>query len=339
MATNTAAWLDAAKAYPFNVKESTLGAPGENQVLIKNRALAMNPIDAKLQKLAVYPIPYPAILGEDIAGEVVEVGPSVTRFKKGDRVLATASAFSTGRSEEAGFQAYTVVSVDTTTEIPDDMSFETAVVLPLCISTASSALFLPEWLGLQLPTFPAQDSTGKVVLVWGGASSVGCNAIQLLRHAGYEVIATASPGNFDLVKKLGAAHVFDYKSPTVIADILGALAGREVGGVLDAVGKDAYQHCFELADKSQGAKRVATVFPGELNPPEGVYAKKIYAPALNSTPSAKAVFEEFLPQALKSGAYVPAPTPFVFGKGLESIQGAIDHLFKGVSAQKVVVSL
>jgi NADPH:quinone reductase-like Zn-dependent oxidoreductase len=73
---------------------------------VKNHAIAINPVDGKIQYTVLYPMTYLTILGEDIAGEVIAVGPGVSRFKKGDRMAGFAVGSSTKRKEEK--QAYTV---------------------------------------------------------------------------------------------------------------------------------------------------------------------------------------------------------------------------------------
>jgi NADPH:quinone reductase-like Zn-dependent oxidoreductase len=339
MTSNTAAWITAAKAKPLEVKSAPLGVPGEDQVLVKNHAIAINPIDGKLQHLAFYPLNYPTILGEDVAGEIVAVGPNVTRFKKGDRVIGTAAGFGTKRNEENAFQAYTILQTNLTSEIPDHLSFESAVVLPLGLATASSGLFTPNFLNLQMPTEPARPSTGKSLLIWGGASSVGSNAIQLAVAAGYEVITTASPKNFEYVKKLGASHAIDYNSPDVVSDLVSAFEGKTSVGAFDAVGGSAWAHTVEFIQMTQGVKFVATVIPGFATPPGEITMKQVAAISIKDNHVGKAVFEDFLPKALKAEAYIPAPDALIAGKGLESVQGAIDLQRKGTSAQKVVVLL
>ena len=99
-------------------------------------------------------------------------------------------------------------------EIPDSISFESAAVIPLGLSTAPAGLFQDDFLKLQFPTVPPQKQTGNTLLIWGGASSVGSNAIQLAIAAGYQVVTTASPKNFEYVKKLGASAVYDYNAAT-----------------------------------------------------------------------------------------------------------------------------
>lgn len=339
MASNAAAWITAAKARPFEVKPAALSALMENQILVKNHALAINPIDGKLQALAIYPLNYPTILGQDVAGEVVAVGPQVSRFKKGDRVIGNAAGFGTKRETEKGFQAYTVLETNMASEIPDDISFERAVVLPLALSTAASGLFNPDFLNLQLSTEPVQKPTGKALLIWGGASSVGCNAIQLAVAAGYEVITTASPKNFDYVKKLGASQVFDYNSSTVVSDLTMALKDKSMAGAFDAVGGSAWKPTVDVIENTHGVKFVASVLRGFPDPPEGITMKQVYALSIKDNHVGEAIYEDFLPKALKAGTFVPAPEPLVGGRGLEGVQAAVDLQHKGTSARKVVVLL
>jgi NADPH:quinone reductase-like Zn-dependent oxidoreductase len=109
---------------------------------------------------------------------------------------------------------------------------------------------LQDQLALSLPTIPHPKPRGKTLLIWGGATSVGCNAIQLAVAAGYEVITTSSPQNFELMKKLGASQVFDYKSKTVIPDITGAFKGKTTAGAL-TMGTGAAEACLDILNKLQ----------------------------------------------------------------------------------------
>lgn len=338
MTSNTAAWITAAKAHPFEIKPAPLGTPGENQILVKNHAIAINPVDGKIQSLALFPLKYPTILGQDLAGEVVAVGPGVTRFKKGDRVLGLASGFHSKQDVEKAYQAYTILRTNLTTKLPDSISFERAVVLPLGLATAASALFNTDYLNLGLPTEPAQKPNGKTLLVWGGSSSVGSNAIQLAVAAGYEVITTSSPKNFAYVKKLGASYAFDYNSPTVVSDLVKAFNGKLSVGVFDAIGSGAWVHPLEFLQKIDGVKFLVTVTHG-WTAPEGITMKQTFAPSIEGNHVGKAIFEDFLPKVLETGTFIPAPEPLVVGKGLESLQTAVDVQSKGTSAQKVVVVL
>ena len=168
---------------------------------------------------------------------------------------------------------------------------------------------------------------------------MGCNAIQLSIAAGYEVVTTASPKNFELVKQLGASEVFDYKDPAVSNKLVNYFKGKTLAGALDCIGGDASPICMNVVHKSTGTKFVATVQPNSSEPPEGVTIKNLFAITIKDNQVGKAVYEDFLPLALKAGTYVPAPGPLIAEKGLESVQGAVELQQKGVSAIKIVVSL
>ncbi|KAH7316803.1 zinc-binding oxidoreductase CipB [Stachybotrys elegans] len=339
MSSNMAAWITSPKAWPFEIKPAPMGVPGDDEILIRNHAIAMNPIDKKLQQLALYPLEYPAILGEDVAGEVVSVGPNVTRFRPGDRVVGATAGFVTRRTTDQAFQMYCILRTNLTIPLPGSMPFERAVVVPLGAATAAAGLFQAEFLNLQLPTHPKQGPNGKTVLVWGGASSVGSNAIQLAVAAGYEVFTTASPRNFDYVKNLGAAQAFDYSSPGIVQDLVGALQGKDFVGVFDAFGGPKTLPAVEVVHKTEGVKFVATTQPRFPAPPEGVQMKQVQAMGILNNDVGRFIFEDYLPEAFEQGTFVPSPEPLVAGQGLESIQSALDLMAEGVSARKIVVTL
>ncbi|KKA20173.1 Oxidoreductase, zinc-binding dehydrogenase family protein [Rasamsonia emersonii CBS 393.64] len=315
MPTNSAAWLTAEKKTPLEIGPAPYTPPRENEVVIKNGAVAINPVDWKLQYLAIFPQNYPNILGQDVAGEVVEVGSAVTRFS-----------------------LYTVVPEHVVSPIPSSLSYEAASVLPLGLSTAAVGLFHKDFLNLQRPSIPSHKPTGQTLLVWGGASSVGSNAIQLAVHAGYEVITTASPRNFDYVKKLGASEAFDYNSPTVVDDLVTALKGKKLAGAYDAVG--VFHPTLDVLTRLGGEHFIATVLSVPKDLPSGISAKGIYAVvAITDVEFGLSISRDFLPQALAEGKYAAAPEPLVVGKELEHVQEGMDLNKKGVSARKVVVSL
>ncbi|KAL8954753.1 MAG: hypothetical protein Q9193_007100 [Seirophora villosa] len=336
MASNSAAWLVAEKVKPLEVRPSPYALPAENEILVKNGAIAINPVDWVQQELAIFPLKYPAILGRDVAGQVVEVGQSVSRFKKGDRVLGVALC---QNHIGSGFQHYTAISSGLASVIPDTMSFERACVLPLCVATAAAGLYQEDHLQLQYPSL-SPASNGKALFIWGGSSSVGSNAIQLAVASGYQVLTAVSAPNFDYAKSLGASHVFDYKKSGVIDEIAEALNSTSTAGIFDAISANgAIQACLELATRVRDTKFVSTVRHPPKELPNGVTAKMAFAIDISNNKVGKAIFEDFLPQALAQGSYVAVPDAHVIGKGLEHVQAGLDYLKAGVSAQKVVVSL
>lgn len=139
----------------------------------------------------------------------------------------------------SAFQTYPTVLDILASPIPEHMTLEQAVVLPLAVSTACSGLYPKNLLNFPLPSAIKVEKSGKMILIWGGASSVGATAIQLAVASGVTVVTTASFANHELVKSLGAEHVFDYKSPTVIWDIVKILERTEFVGLYEAISEDA----------------------------------------------------------------------------------------------------
>ena len=372
MPTNTAAWL-VAKQTKLEVKPAPYTQPREGEIVVKNYAMAVNPLDWVIQiagTIAFSWLKYPFILGADLAGEVVEVGKGVTRFSVGDRVLGHAVGTDKKRNSaaEGAFQEYTVVLAHMAAPIPSTMPYENAAVLPLALSTAACGLFQKDQLGLQYPSMVPKP-TGTTLLIWGGSTSVGSNAIQLAVAAGYEVITTASPRNFTYVKGLGASQVFDYNNKTVVKDIIEAFKGKTIAGAL-AIGTGSAETCSDIVHTCNGNKFVSIASQSisfeNLPLHQGmswqlfqlilrllwsnalmqvtfrmrhIRTKFIFGSTLMDNEVSKVIYEDFLPQALADGCYVAAPEPVVIGKGLDYVQGGLDAQKQGVSAKKVVIVL
>ncbi|KAL2842535.1 chaperonin 10-like protein [Aspergillus pseudoustus] len=377
---NQAAWIPAKNVRPFQVKDAPYTPPGPGQVVVKNAAVAINPFDWVLQyigNILAGHLKYPFVFGTDVAGQVVEVGPDVKRFRVGDRVCgsATALAKTVNSAAEGGFQLYTVMREHMLAPIPDHVTEEQACVLGLGLGTAAYGLFHTDYLGLDMPRVPAPTEvlgkSGKpcAVIITGGASSVGSNAVQLAASVGYRVISTSSPKNFHYVEGLGAACVIDYNTTTLAEDLLSAVKGHELVGAY-AIGDGAVEACtavMQRHDPNLTRKRIALAggsidgdrlmtFGGKASflfgmvggiftsvarrLRTGVEVKFIIVDGLVDPNSVVArVYKEFLPQALEQRQFVPAPPPQVVGRGLDKIQDALDLQRKGVSGRKIVVAL
>ncbi|XXH04265.1 hypothetical protein Hte_010679 [Hypoxylon texense] len=354
-AVNRVFWQDKVGVPPV-VREGPIPTQvGDNELLIKVHAWAMNPVNAYLQAVALPFFRYPSIPGEDVSGTVELVGSSAaaaaaaskSKFQKGDRVVGLAlGASGGGKTDHGAFQDYVVLDAAMACKVPEALSFAEASVFPLCIATAAHALFAGEFLGLPYPQADGTAApTGKSLLVWGGASGVGSNAIQMANAAGFEVVTTCSARNFEYVKGLGAAKVFDYTSPTVVDDVVAELDKGVCAGIFQAAGPvGAVEPCCQVAHRSEQKKDLfvacANAVP-EGAVPEGVRARMVY-----STDDTKPwyydttcyVFGQFLPVALANGSYQVAPKPEVVSrKGVDGIQEALDIVRKGVSAKKIVV--
>ncbi|KAI1086959.1 GroES-like protein [Rostrohypoxylon terebratum] len=339
--TNRVFWQDNA-GVPSTIRETPIPSTlGPDDVLIKVHAWGMNPVDAYLQIAPLPFVKYPLVPGEDVSGVVEAVGssPASQKFKVGDRILG----FAAGKGERAAFQEHVVVDQALAVKLPEHLSFAQGVVFPLCLATAGGALFGKNYLALPYPEVGGAQSKGKMLLVWGGAAGVGSNAIQLAKAAGFDVVATCSVHNFELVKSLGASKVFDYKSPTVVDDVVAELDKGVCAGIFQAAGPhDGVAPCLEVAKKSRQDLFVAcaNLIP-EGGVPEGVRAKFVFEASGERGwyyDTTSKLFEEFFPKALDSGKYKVAPAPEVVKtRGLEGIQEALDTLRQGVSAKKIVV--
>lgn len=377
LSSNTAAWLPA-PGRQLNVAPAPVPHAGPGEVVLRARAVAVNPVDWIVQsagRLMFRWLRYPAIVGFDVAGDVVDVGAGVTRVRPGDRILGLAVGAEKGRgSRESAFQELVVLQEHLVTQLPEELSYEDACVLPLAISTAACGLFQTRHLGLRLPvTAPgtptpssATTSTSESVLIWGGSTSVGGNAIQLAVAAGYDVVSTASPRNADAVRRLGARVVVDHGTATAVDEAVAALAGRQLAGAL-ALGEGSAEACSAVLAASSG-RRVVAVATGPVSfaayrhsalamtrigvqmvgqggvqllrdRRRGVRSAIIWGASLSRDDLGAAVFSGFLPAALASGAFACWPAPLVVGHGPASLQEALETHRRGVSARKVVVTM
>lgn len=171
----------------------------DDDVLIQVHATALNQLDSKLRNgefKLILPYRTPLILGHDVAGVVVRVGPRVRQFKVGDEVYARADDFRIGT-----FAELIAVKEDSVAIKPQNISMEEAASIPLVGLTAWQALV--EMAHLQ---------PGQKVFIQAGSGGVGTFAIQLAKHLGATVATTASAANTALVKDLGADVVIDYKN-------------------------------------------------------------------------------------------------------------------------------
>ncbi|QWT24081.1 zinc-binding alcohol dehydrogenase family protein [Subtercola sp. PAMC28395] len=345
-----ALWLSSAGA-SMQLKDAPIHTPRADEIVVRTRAIAVNPIDAMggIARRVVLPwLTYPAVIGSDVAGEVVAVGSSVAGLSVGDRVVGYAVGIERSRNSaaEGAFQTHVVLLARLVSRLPETMSFADACVLPMGLTTAAAGLFEHDQLALELPAAGASPRN-QTILVFGGATSVGMNAIQLARGAGYTVLATASRSNFELLEELGASKVVDYHDPDAVEQIIHHLSGRHLAGTL-AVASGSLRQAIAVnaAPTVVGTRRVASAHPTPVTRIRAVLARrhKIQVTAIwggnpKDTPVGPAVWNDFLPGALASGSYSAAPIAVVVGNGLEALPEALARLRQGARAQKFVVTL
>ncbi|KUN81491.1 NADPH:quinone oxidoreductase [Streptomyces bungoensis] len=194
---------------------------GPDDVLVRIHAASVNPLDLKIRDgdfKAILPYRVPFVLGNDLAGTVVEVGVAVKGFSPGDEVYARCDSDRIGT-----FAEYLAVRQDDVALKPTALTMAEAASLPLVALTAWQAL-----------VERAQVRPGQKVLVHAGSGGVGSIAVQLAKHLGADVATTTSTAHVDLLRSLGADTVVDYKQQafeTVLHDydvVLDPLGGENL---------------------------------------------------------------------------------------------------------------
>lgn len=225
----------------------------DDEVLVQVHAAGVNQLDSKIRDGQFKPIlPYrlPLILGHDVAGVVVKVGPRVRQFKPGDEVYARTDDFRIGT-----FAEFVPVRESSLAPKPEGLTMEEAASIPLVGLTAWQAL-----------VETAKLTKGQRVFIQAGSGGVGTFAIQLARHLGATVATTTSAANFELVRSLGADVVIDYRTQDfedVLHDydvVLNSQDGKTLGKSLRVL--------------KGGAKLVSI-----SGPPDPAFGRNIAAPA------------------------------------------------------------
>src|SRR5581483_11352052 len=189
--------------------------PGVTQVLVRARAIGVNPIETYLRSGMNPKLTLPYTPGTDAGGEVIEKGAAVHDLPVGARVYTSGSV--TGAYAE-----WVLCEAADVHPLPDNVSFEQGAAVNIPYATAYRALFQR---GQALP--------GETVLIHGASGGVGTAAVQLARAGGLRVIATAGTAQGrDLVLQLGAHHALDHHSPTAAQDLL-KLAPQGVNIILE----------------------------------------------------------------------------------------------------------
>ncbi|MET9379494.1 NADP-dependent oxidoreductase [Streptomyces sp. NPDC002928] len=197
---------------------------GPDTVLVKVRAVSVNPVDWKCREGyldGILDAVFPVVPGWDVSGVVVQPGASVTEFSVGDEVIGYVREDFLSRGT---FAEYVAAPVRTLARKPRNVTFEEAAGLPLVGLTA-----------YQVMTKALEVKRGETVLVHAAAGGVGSIAVQLARHLGARVIGTASEANHDFVRGLGGEPVTYGEG---LAERVRGLAPEGVDAAFDTIGGD-----------------------------------------------------------------------------------------------------
>lgn len=222
---------------------------GADDVLVKIHATGVNPLDLRLRNgdfKAFLPYRLPLVLGNDLAGTVVQVGGSVTRFAVGDEVYARPDKDRIGT-----FAELIAVHQDDLAPKPATLTMTEAASLPLVALTAWQAL-----------VERAHVQPGQKVLIHAGAGGLGSIAVQLAKALGAHVATTVSTAKVDLAKDLGADIVVDYRTQ----DFEEIHDGYDV--VLDSLGGENLAKSLRVLKPGGTAISVA-------GPPDPAFAREL----------------------------------------------------------------
>ncbi len=202
------------------VRDMPQPKPGPGQVLVKLAYSGVNYADTMMRRGFYLQKPeFPFIPGFEFSGLVVETGPGVNNFKAGDRVMGT------GHSTYA---EYTAAPATAVMQTPPTLTDEQAAAFPVIYTTAYGMLRLS-----------ARAQAGETILVHAAAGGVGTATIQLAKHMGLRVIATASSDEkLQLASRLGAYSTINYSKSDFVQPVLDVTGGRGADIIFESIGGD-----------------------------------------------------------------------------------------------------
>ncbi|KAF8678839.1 Alcohol dehydrogenase GroES-like domain [Rhizoctonia solani] len=308
--------------------------PRGTQALVKVTAAAVNPADWKIIETGLFLETYPAVLGYDGAGIIHAVGPEVTNFKVGDRVIFQGTL----DYDYTAYQEYALVDTELIAKAPSNVNDDQASTFPTGAFTAYAGLF--QKTGIATPV-NGPTAKGKSVLILGGSSSVGQFAIQFARIAGFSTIATtASSQHTEFLKSLGATHVFDRDTD---ATTIRSAFPSPLGLAFDAISANATQLlAFDLlANPSPVSGTHLTIVNHptddfkEKNTGDKIAVHNVFGFS-DKFRDLSVPFWQKLGEWIEGGELVPNRVQLVNG-GLAGVPDALELSRKGVSGVKLVI--
>ena len=210
---------------PFEMFDRPDVEPGPGEVAVRLYATSVNPVDTKIRADGGGGIAPgdPVVLGCDVAGAVLGVGPGVSKFSEGDEVYGCAGGV---KGRDGTYAQRMIADERLLARKPATLSFREAAALPLVAITAWESL-----------VDRANVQPGETVLVHGGSGGVGHIGVQLAKLCGAIVHATVgSDDNARIARELGADETINYRKQSVAEYVEGLTGGRGYDVVFDTVG-------------------------------------------------------------------------------------------------------
>jgi NADPH:quinone reductase-like Zn-dependent oxidoreductase len=228
----------------LKLEEVPVPEPKDNEILVRVIASGVNPADPLIlggKYAKEFGTHLPLVLGYDMAGVVVKAGAKITKLKVGDPVYAYLLW-------GGGWAEYCISNESESAIKPTSLSFVEASAVPLAALTAWQALI-----------DIGKIDKGETVLVHGGSGGVGSFAIQIAKARDARVIATASTGNQDLLRELGADVAIDYTKPNWESTV------HDVDFALLPVGGETMRRTYDVMKKGGTiATLISRADPDEL---------------------------------------------------------------------------
>jgi NADPH:quinone reductase-like Zn-dependent oxidoreductase len=304
--------------------------PGPGEILVRIRASALNHLDVWIRK-GLPSVPKPRILGADGAGVVEALGPGVTGFEPGDRVVinpgleaADGSIHVVGEHGDGTNAELIAVPATNVYPIPEGLSFEEAAAFPLVFETAYRMLVTR-----------AHLQAGEWVLLWGIGSGVSTAGLAIAKALGARTIVTSSSDEkLARAVELGADVTVNHADGDVKAAVKEATGGRGADVVVDHVGEATWRTSLDVAAR-EGRIAVCGATSGP-NPPAAlhrVWWKQLTI--LGSTMGTKADFEGAY-ELIASGRARPVVDEVL---PLSEIRAAHERLEAGQQLGKIVLTV
>jgi NADPH:quinone reductase-like Zn-dependent oxidoreductase len=240
--------------------EAPRPVPGPGQVVVKVAATSFNPVDAGIRGgylSAVYAISFPHVPGIDVAGTIAELGEDVQGWSVGGAVVAMLPLDADGAAAE-----YALAPAEALAAAPQSVALADAAALPEAALTAYQSLV--EIAGL---------TAGQSVLINGASGAVGGYAIQLAKHAGAVVTATARSADADRLRDFGADRIVDYidysQTPVTVE-------GAPFDVVFNLISTSPEQTEALIGVVADGGFHVGTMTSGPDNPERQVRTQRVF---------------------------------------------------------------
>ncbi|KAF2629857.1 GroES-like protein [Macroventuria anomochaeta] len=312
--------------------------PGHKQVQIRVTVAGLNPHDQKARDIGLFiKDSLPAILGHDITGVVADVGPGVTKFKTGDKIVSQSQLV--GHHQKA-LQQYAIVDEDFSSKIPKGFNDHDAATLPTNAVAALISLFDPSGLDIPAPwrkTDVSFDYSGATLLILGGGSNCGRFGVQFAQMAGIGKIVVVG-GSEEELKRWGATHVLDrHGGDEAVIKRVRDVVGDDLVYAFDAINPPDGQHLAISALSSSKTGKVARLrfSSGAIDESKIVGEKKAGYEMRNvlglshMKPNTAKPFWDRVEEYLRNESLVPLKYEVVDGLNVEKVNGVLDRYRDG----------